>query len=152
MKKLALISIISFFALAGNAQLGVNPVTWTFSVTKLNDKMYEVHMKAIIQSGWHIYSQIQPKDAIANPTKFVINANPLFSKEGKIKEVGKMEVMNDKELGISANQYSNSVDFVQKIKLKTNVKTNFTGTVEYQTCDDKKCLPPKTVNISVSVI
>jgi thiol:disulfide interchange protein DsbD len=40
---------------------------------------------------------------------------------------------------------------VQKIKLKANVKTNFKGNVEYQTCDDKKCLPPKTVNFDVTI-
>ena len=62
-----------------------------------------------------------------------------------------MEVMKDAVLGISANQYANTVDFVQKIKLKSNVKTNFTGNVEYQTCDDKKCLPPKTVNFNVAI-
>jgi Disulphide bond corrector protein DsbC len=151
MKKIVFIVIVSCFALVGNSQLTQSPVTWAFSITKLSDKTYEVHMKAIIQAGWHVYSQTQPKDAIANPTRFTINANPLFSKDGKIKEAGKMEVMKDETLGISANQYSNTVDFVQKIKLKANVKTNFTGTVEYQTCDDKKCLPPKTINISVAI-
>lgn len=113
--------------------------------------MYEVHMKATIQDGWHLYSQKQPDDAIAIPTAFVVNPNPLFSLEGKVKEVGKMEVMNDTELGVSANQYSKIVDFVQKIKLKTSVKTSFNGTVEYQTCDDKKCLPPKKVNFSIAL-
>jgi thiol:disulfide interchange protein DsbD len=151
MKKFVLILIVSFIALVGNAQLTQNPVTWSFSVTKLSDKTYEVHMKANIQTGWHIYSQTQPKDAIASPTKFTINANPLFSKDGKIKEAGKLEVTKDETLGIPANQYSNTVDFVQKIKLRGNVKTNFTGKVEYITCDDKKCLPPKTVNISVAI-
>ena len=134
---------------AGNAQL--NPVTWSFSAVKLSDKMYEVHMKATIQPGWHLYSQTQPKDAIAIPTAFTFNPNPLLSRDGKVKELGKMEVMNDKELGVSANQYSLTVDFVQKVKLKSAVKTNLTGNVEYQTCDDKKCLPPKTVNFSIPV-
>jgi Disulphide bond corrector protein DsbC len=62
-----------------------------------------------------------------------------------------MEKFTDKTLGISANQYSNMVTFTQKIKLKANVKTNLTGSVEYQTCDDKKCLPPKTVNFSIAL-
>jgi thiol:disulfide interchange protein DsbD len=135
--------------LAVYAQPG--PVTWSFTASKISDKTYEVHMKASIQGGWHLYSQSQPADAIAIPTTFTINANPLFTKEGKIKEVGKMEVMKDVSLGISANQYSREVDFVQKIKLKGNVKTNLTGNVEYQTCDDKKCLPPKTVNFSIAL-
>ena len=62
-----------------------------------------------------------------------------------------MEVMKDATLGVSANQYSKTVTFVQRIKLKANVKTSFNGSVEYQTCDDKKCLPPKTVNFSVAI-
>lgn len=147
MKKIiALVAFISF-ALVSQAQL--NPVLWSFSATKTGDKTYEIHMKATIQSNWHLYSQTQPDDAIVNPTIFSINSNPLFTLEGKVKEVGKMELMKDANLGISANQYSTTVDFVQKIKLKANVKTNFTGNVEFQTCDDKKCLPAKKVNFSV---
>ncbi len=59
---------------------------------------------------------------------------------GNVKEVGKMQLFKDEKLKISANQYSEKVDFVQVVKLKANVKTNIVGSVEYQTCDDKKCL------------
>lgn len=148
-KKYILFLLTIPLVLAAQAQL--NPVTWSFTATKVADKTYEIHMKATIQPGWHLYSQAQPADAIASPTAFVINPNPLISKDGKIKEVGKMEVMKDATLGVSANQYSKTVDFVQKIKLKANVKTTFTGSVEFQTCDDKKCLPPKTINFTVQI-
>lgn len=134
-----------------SVQAQLNPVTWSFSAKKVADKTYEVQMVATMQTGWHLYSQIQPDDAIAIPTTFTITPNPLFTLDGKIKEVGKMEVMKDKDLGVSANQYSKTVTFVQKIKLKANVKTNFKGNVEYQTCDDKKCLPPKTVNFDIAI-
>ncbi|MBL7746376.1 MAG: hypothetical protein JNM19_03015 [Chitinophagaceae bacterium] len=149
MKRTAIFAIALFTMISAKAQL--SPVTWSFTATKVSDKVYEVHMTATIQNNWHLYSQSQPADAIAIPTTFTVNANPLFTKEGKIKEVGKMEVMKDATLGVSANQYSRTVDFVQKIKMKGNVKTNFSGKVEYQTCDDKKCLPPKTVNFSVAI-
>ena len=149
MKKLIVLAVVVFTALNSKAQL--NPVTWSFSSKKIADKTYEIHMKATIQDRWHLYSQSQPEEAIAIPTLFTISPNPLFKADGKIKELGKMEVMKDATLGISANQYSQTVDFVQKIKLKANVKTNFSGNLEYQTCDDKKCLPPKKVNFSVAV-
>lgn len=149
MKIISLISFAVLLNLSASAQL--NPVSWSFSAKKVADKTYEVQMVATMQTGWHLYSQSQPDDAIAIPTAFTINPNPLFTLEGKIKEVGKMEVMKDKDLGVSANQYSKTVTFVQKIKLKANVKTNFKGNVEYQTCDDKKCLPPKTVNFDVAI-
>jgi len=149
MKKFITLGIVVLAAMNGMAQL--NPITWTFTANKTGDKKYEIHMKATIQNNWHLYSQKQPGDAIAIPTTFTIKPNPLFSLEGKIAEVGKMELMHDKELGVSANQYSKTVDFVQKIKLKANVKTNFAGSVEYQTCDDHQCLPPKTVNFTVAL-
>lgn len=147
MKKFLLFACVAFFTLPALAQL--NPITWTFSAKKIADKTYEIHMKATIQPNWHLYSQTQPGDAIAIPTKFSISANPLFTLDGKVKEIGKMEVFTDKTLGVSANQYSNSVVFVQKVKLKAKVKTNFKGNVEFQTCDDKKCLPPKKANFAV---
>ena len=149
MKKLLVLGLIMVAGFSVSAQL--NPVLWSFSAKKIADKTYEVHMKATIQSGWHLYSQKQPDDAIAIPTAFTFNANPLFKLDNKIKEVGKMEVMKDATLGVSANHYSNTVVFVQRIKLKANVKTNFSGNVEFQTCDDKKCLPPKTVSFNVAL-
>ena len=149
MKKILVLVAIVFTAVAVNAQQ--NPINWTFTAKKVADKTYEIHMTASIQTKWHLYSQKQPDDAVVNPTTFVFSPNPLLKLDDKTKEVGKMEVMKDASLGISAHQYPQTVDFVQRIKLKANVKTNFNGSVEYQTCDDKKCLPPKTVNFSVAI-
>ena len=149
MKKLIAILLVAFMAGPASAQL--NPVSWSFTSKKVNDKTYEIHLTATMQSGWHLYSQLQPDDAIAMPTDFRINNNPLLTLEGKIKEVGKMEKFHDARLEVSANQYANKVDFVQIVKLKANVKTNLTGSVEFQTCDDKKCLPPKKLNFSIPV-
>lgn len=144
-----LFTILSLFFLASvSAQ---HPVSWSFTAKKLDDKTYEIHMTATMQDGWHLYSQDQPDDAIAIPTTFTIKSNPLLKLDGKIKEVGKMEKFQDKKLGLSANQYAKSVNFVQVVKLKGKAKTNFSGNVEYQTCDDKKCLPPKTVNFNVAL-
>ena len=128
-----------------------NPVSWAFTSKKISDNVYDVQMTATIQPGWHLYSQTQPKDAIAQPTSFSFNKNPLVDLNGKINEMGKLEKFKDDELGISANQYSKLVVFTQKVKLKGKAKTAVTGKVTFQTCDDKKCLPPKTLNFTVSI-
>ena len=148
MKQFSTLFLLMLGTLVMRAQ---NPVTWTFSSKKIADKTYEVHIKAAIQPGWHLYSQTQPEDAVAMPTAFTFGANPLFTLDGKIKEVGKMEKFHDKKLDLSANQYSTSVDFVQVIKMKTNAKTSLTGNVEFQTCNDVRCLPPKKVNFSIAI-
>lgn len=149
MKKLVGISVL--FSLGFTAVAQQNPISWAFSSRKIGDKLYEIQMKATIEDNWHLYSQVQPADAVAIPTTFTFNPNPLFSLEGKVIESGKLEKFTDKTLGLSANQYSHTVIFTQRIKLKANVKTNLTGNVEFQTCDDKKCLPPKTVNYSIAI-
>ena len=126
-----------------------SPVNWTFSSKKISTAVYEIHLTASILPGWHLYSQEQPGDAIAVPTSFTFSRNPLLQFDGKVKEVGKLEKYKDEKLDVSANQYSHKVDFVQKVSLKGKAKTAVTGKLEFQTCDDKKCLPPKTVSFSV---
>lgn len=149
MRRLLVIAFL-FIAVAGFSQQA-SPVSWTFASKKISDNVYEVQLVATIQPGWHLYSQSQPSKAIAQPTTFNFSKNPLLDLDGKVKEIGKLEKYKDKELDIEANQYSNKVTFVQKVKVKGKVKTNVSGKLEFQTCDDKKCLPPKTVNFSVAL-
>lgn len=150
MKKLIFLSLVVLFTASVKAQMA-NPVSWTFKAVKLSDKTYELRLTANIQSGWHLYSQSQPEDAIAEPTQLSFNKNPLLSFEGKPKEDGKLEKFHDAKLDVSANQYSSKVEFVQIVKLKAKAKTNVTGTVRFQTCNDERCLPPKTVSFNVAL-
>jgi len=148
-KKLLIIAIVFLAAVTGHAQL--NPVSWTFTAKKISDKTYELHITASMQSGWHLFSQTQPDDAIAEPTKITFNKNPLLTLDGKIKEEGKMEKFHDAKLDLSANQYSSNVDFVQTVKLKANAKTKVGGTVRFQTCNDERCLPSKNITFSIAL-
>ena len=150
MRPILLALLFAVVSSTAEAQLA-DPIKWTFSARKIDAKTYEVRMLATIQTNWHLYSQTQPKDAVINPTTILFNKNPLVSLDGKAKEVGKMELYSDKKLGISANQYSGQVEFVQKVRLKAAAKTNVSGTVEFQTCDDKKCLPPKKVSFNLAL-
>jgi len=138
---IALLTIISV--------TGQNPVSWTYAAKKIADKTYEVHITAKIQNGWHLYSQNQPADAIAIPIAIKINTHPLAKVSGKAKEIGDLEKHKEPSLGIEDWQYSEKVEFVQTVSLKANVKTNISGTIEYQACTNEKCLPPKTMVFNV---
>jgi hypothetical protein len=150
MKKFLLANLLLIAVAVAHAQMA-NPVQWTYTAKKIADKVYELHLTATIQTNWHMYSQTQPADAIINPTEIIFKKNPLITLDGKVKEVGKMQLYKEEKLKLSANQYAGKVDFVQKIKLKGNVKTNIVGSVEYQTCDDKKCLPPKKIDFTIAI-
>ena len=150
MKKTLLFLFVVFSAAIASAQIA-NPVSWTFSSKKISDNVYELQLTASIQNGWHLYAQAQPKDAIAVPTTFEFTKNPLVQLNGSVKEAGKLEKFTDKDLGVSAHQYSKKVLFTQRVKLKGKAKSNVSGNVTFQTCDDKKCLPPKTVSFNIAL-
>ncbi|HLP38284.1 protein-disulfide reductase DsbD domain-containing protein [Lacibacter sp.] len=139
-----------FISVALFAQSG-SKVKWDYTVKKLADKKYEVRMVANIQPGWHLYSQIQGADAIALPTTITFAKNPLLVVSGKPKEVGKVTDAFDKATQSRSRFYSNKVEFVQVVTVKSNVKTSLTGDVEFMVCDDKQCLPPDKSKFSVKL-
>src|SRR5688572_24436809 len=120
MKTGMIITILLFFVLISNGQ---DVVQWKFNAKKKADKTYEIHFTPIVQSPWHIYS-LRVFDDRALPTTFSFNKNPLVVLDGKVKEIGMQN------------------DFVQVVKLKSNVKTNVTGEFEFMACNDTQCLPP----------
>lgn len=150
MKKLSasiaflLVSVLSF------AQSGTK-VKWDYKVKKISDKKYEVRMIATIQPGWHLYSQKQSADAIALPTKISFAKNPLIAVSGAAKEVGKVTDAFDKATQSRSRFYSNKVEFVQIVTLKSNIKTSIVGDVEFMVCDDRQCLPPDKTKFTVKL-
>ncbi|MBS1753549.1 MAG: hypothetical protein KF741_13090 [Ferruginibacter sp.] len=146
MRKIAWLVVIIITNCVCQAQI---PVSWKYVSKKVSDKTFEVHITATIQRGWHLYSQTQPADAIAVPTSIKFNVHPLIKLNGKPKETGTLEKYTERSLGIEQWQYSNKVEFVQTVTLKSNVKTTIKGNIEYQACTDEKCLPPKVVLFSV---
>ena len=143
-----------FFVLITTTHFGFTqvqkPVTWAYSAKKINSTTYEVHLTANISANWHLYSQTNPEGGPV-PTKITFAQNPLITIPGATKEVGKLQQKNEPLFGVDVKQFSGKVDFVQIIKLKTPVKTNVTGEIEFMVCDDKQCLPPATQKFSTAL-
>jgi hypothetical protein len=127
------------------------PVHWQFSAQKISGETYAVHLAATVDGGWHVYSQIQPKEAVAQPTVIKFSSNPLIQLKGEVKEVGKRETYDNETIGIKQYQFSDKVDFVQTVTLKATVQTKVAGNLTYQVCTDKMCLPPATIPFSVTL-
>ncbi|MGN6193526.1 MAG: protein-disulfide reductase DsbD domain-containing protein [Ginsengibacter sp.] len=150
MKKIIPVAILLLFSNFLFAQIQ-NPVEWSATSKKISDKVYEIHLTANIDKGWHIYSQTTPEGGPI-PTSLTFTKNPLVIVEGKAKEVGKMEKHTEPLFGnIDVKQFSNNVDFVQLVKLKAPVKTSVDVAVEFMVCNDKQCLPPSTKKFSVAL-
>ncbi len=128
-----------------------DPVHWQYSARKIDDETYELHIKATMDEPWHIYSQTQPKEAIAIPTKITFSKNPLITIAGIPKEVGKKEKYTDDNAGIVQYQYGGTLEFVQTVTLKAAVKTTVAGTIIFQTCNNEMCLPAKTIPFTIAI-
>jgi DsbC/DsbD-like thiol-disulfide interchange protein len=138
MKKIVLVLLVIFSA---GMAFGQNPVSWSYEAKKKSDGVYEIVITAELSSPWHLYSQNTGKGGPI-PTKITFKPNPLVTKTGSVKEIGKVEKHFDENFKTDVLYYSGKVEFVQTVKLKGNSKTNIAGTVEYMVCDDSKCLPP----------
>lgn len=139
MKKIIIVLIAAISTLNVFAQ-PKNPVSWKFESKKKSDAVYELIITATVPQPWHIYSQFTGKGPV--PTKFTFKPNPLVTIEGKAKEVGKLEKVFDTNFKSEVLYFSNSVQFVQTVKLKVKAKTSISGDVEFMVCNDEQCLPP----------
>lgn len=140
MKTTVLTFLVAFMSMTAFSQMK-NPVSWNYEAKKKTANTYEVILTATVESGWHIYSQNTGKGGPV-PTTIRFKANPLVTKTGTIKEQGKLEKHFDKLFNTDVLYYSDKVVFVQTVKVKGNIKTSVSGTVEYMVCDDSQCLPP----------
>ena len=148
MKKVLTAFLLFALPVLASAQIE-NPVKWSFTSKKINATNYELHMTANIDGGWHLYAQVAGEGPV--PTSFKLTKNPLVVPTGKIEEIGKLHKAFDKNFDSELKYYEGEVDFVQKVTVKGKAATKVKGTVEFMTCDDHQCLPPKELEFAISV-
>ena len=153
MQKILSTLAFCFLSIVVTAQIE-NPVHWTFSAKKINANTYDVVLSATIDKPWHLYSQFTGKGGPI-PTTVVIKANPLLQvPSGKATELGKAEKTLDANFGnppVPVVYFSNEVQFVKRITVKGNVKTNVAGTIEFMVCNDNKFLPPTKQSFDIKL-
>ena len=125
-------------------------VNWAYSAKKIADRTYEVHMTATIGGDYHLYAQDAGGDGPI-PTAFTFTKSPLFTLDGTVKEKGQLVKKFESAWNHDVKYYEKTVDFVQVVKLKSNIKTNLAGKVEFMVCNDHECLPPADVDIKVNI-
>jgi len=121
-----------------------NPVKFKYSVNPVTEDTYEAVLSATMEKGWHIYSKDLPEDS-GIPTEMKVSGDNVIL-VGKVLEVGKKHEEFSEAFGAQIVYFSNSVQFKQKFKLKDPTKpANAITEITYQTCDDRVCLAPNTL-------
>ncbi|GAA5100193.1 cytochrome c biogenesis protein CcdA [Chryseobacterium ginsengisoli] len=141
--------ILLFLATGINAQIK-NPVKFKFTINELGDNQYEAVLNATMESGWHIYSKDIPEDT-GIPTEYKVSGKNI-ELIGKFTETGKKHEEFSEAFGGKIIFYSNSAGFKQKFKLKDGTKPgDVVAEITYQTCDDRVCLAPNTLEFNKQV-
>jgi hypothetical protein len=149
MKKIILFALVVCSGTLAIAQSS-KQVNWVYSAKKVADKTYEIHMTATIGGDYHLYAQDAGGDGPI-PTAFTFTKSPLLALDGTVKEKGQLVKKFESAWNHNVNYYEKTVDFVQVVKLKSNVKTTLAGKVEFMVCNDRECLPPADVDIKVNI-
>ncbi len=132
---------------SNNVIAQINPVKWDYAATKINDTEFEVTFTATIDNGWNIYSQhTDPSGPVPTSINFEENAN--IEIIGETVETGKKKEAFDELFGVNVIKFGGEVVFTQKVKA-TGDGNEIKGYLEYMSCDDEKCLPPKEVDFSI---
>lgn len=152
MKKV-LLFLAAFFALmmpfVSVAQDGPTPVSWSFSSESLGNNEYNVIFKAVIDKGWHIYSQFGEGDAPV--TAFYIDSLLNCEKIGEAQE-GEPIVHFDKNFNQDLKYFEDEAVFMQKVKVFDDRGAVVKGELEYMACCDGKCLAPEYVPFDINVV
>ena len=132
--------------------LAQNPVSWSLESdakgkTLKADEKFSAKLNATIEGEWHLYAVEQPTGG-PFPTKITVAENLPFQIEGKTTSPEPITRF-DPNFGIDTKFFAKNAEF--NVPLKTNAEAkgdDLAINVRYQVCDDKLCLPPKTVKVS----
>lgn len=150
-KKVLLFSLLVFcFSLYSFSQI-LEPVKWESDVEKLSDAEFNITFKATIDKGWYIYSQHKiDEDGFAPITYFEFNGlENNYELKGETSEPTVAPVY-DKIFEEDVVKFKNEAVFKQTISLINPSLKQIEVYVEYQTCDNSKCIPGDyTFNLSL---
>lgn len=148
--KTLLSSLFLLLTLFMNSQNTLNPVSWTATYISKTATEGDIVIKASIDAKWHIYSQ-RPTDAGPIPTSFTIVAVPAnYELNGKVQE---QDAHEEYVAAFDAKVFvfEKEALFIQKISRKNKKAFSVQVTLEFMTCNDKQCLPPKTETLTVYI-
>jgi len=127
-----------------------NPVKWEAKYTESSNGEGEIVIAASIEKGWHTYSQNISPDAGPVPTTINFSPGSNFEMIGKSVEEGVKDEF-DKTFEMKIASFENKAIIKQKIKRKNLKEFQSPVKIEYMVCNDKQCLPPKTIDIMLTV-
>ena len=148
-----------FFAAAMAACLAAapaDPVAWKLqnppAAPVKAGARFNVKLLAEVQDGWHLYS-LKPMVEGPIPTRIWIAEGQPFSLAGAV-QAPDAQVMQDASFGMEVELYEGEAVFTLPVRVASGAAPGAQKLVvsaSYQSCNNKLCLPPKTVKVEVPI-
>ena len=148
LRGMALAAMFLFISFSGFSQI-LEPVEWEFKKKKLGEDKLELQLIATIETNWHVYATNVPEGGPV-PTSFSFDKNDNYELLGKVEEP-KPVVQYDENFDMDVGYHSGETVFKQTVKVLTDQPFNITGSLEFMSCDDSRCLPPSSVDFEFPV-
>jgi DsbC/DsbD-like thiol-disulfide interchange protein len=133
-----------------------DPVAWTLqnppAAPVKAGARFKVKLLAAVQDGWHMYS-LKPMADGPIPTRIWIAEGQPFSLAGAV-QAPDPQVMQDASFGMEVELYEGEAVFTLPVRVASSAAPGAQKLVvsaSYQSCNNKLCMPPKTVKVEVPV-
>jgi DsbC/DsbD-like thiol-disulfide interchange protein len=148
-----------FFAAAVAACLAAapaDPVDWKLqnppAAPVKAGARFNVKLLADVQEGWHLYS-LKPMAEGPIPTRIWIAEGQPFSLAGAVQSPDP-QVMQDPSFGMEVELYEGEAVFTLPVRVASGASPGpqkLVVSASYQSCNNKLCLPPKTVKVELPI-
>jgi thiol:disulfide interchange protein DsbD len=133
----------------------VDPVAWKLNPLAAPVKpgaRFTVKLVVEAQDGWHLYS-LKPLAEGPIATRIWIAEGQPFSLAGAV-QAPDPRVMQDPSFGMEVELYEGEAVFTLPVRVAPGTPPGVQKLVvsaSYQSCNNKLCLPPKTVKVEVPI-
>jgi len=113
---------------------------------------FTVRLVARIQEGWHVYSMKHVEDGPIATRIWLAEGQP-FQLAGEIK-ADQPQVLQDPTFNMEVELYEGEAAFTLPVRIAAGAPAgarNLEVSASYQSCNNKLCLPPKTVKVETPV-
>jgi thiol:disulfide interchange protein DsbD len=138
------------------AAAAADPVAWKLqdppAASVKSGGRFTVKLLAAVQEGWHLYS-LKPMTEGPIATRIWIAEGQPFSLSGAVR-APEPRIMQDPSFGMEVELYEGEAVFTLPVRIAPGTTPGVQKLVvsaSYQSCNNKLCLPPKTVKVEAPI-
>lgn len=139
----------SIFDSSAQVELGKDKVKVTFSVQQ-NGCDATITARIVMDDHWHINSIILPEGSFGYATAFNLEESSSFKTIGGVIEP-KPHVYMDEKAGEMLSTHEGTIVMKRKINVISDKDFTISGSFDFQTCDEVKCLRPESYEFSLKI-